>query len=243
MKARPTSFGLAPGRKIGPRYVVESTLGAGSEGEVYQIRELNTDILRAAKLYFAHRDPRGQLAVRHAQKLNRLRHCPIVLHYHHSEIVSIASQPVVAMVSELCPGEQLEQWVNAHRGRRLHPYQALHVFYELVRGLENVHAAGEYHSDVHVQNILIQPRGVRFELKLIDFYDWGPPARYKQKQDIVDSIRVFYDCLGGRAAYARQSPELRWIIAGLKRSLILKRFTTIAALRTHLESFPWARLQ
>ena len=243
MNARLTSFGLAPGRKIGRRYVVESVLGAGSEGEVYQIRELNTDILRAAKLYFAHRDPRGELAVRHARKLNDLRHCPIVLQYHHSEVVRIGGQEVVAMISELCPGQQLEQWVACHRGRRLHPYEALHVFYELVRGLEAVHAAGEYHSDVHVQNILVQPRGVRFELKLIDFYDWGPPARYKQKQDIVDAVRVFYDCLGGRAAYARQATELRWIIGGLKRTLILKRFGTMASLRSHLESFAWSRLE
>ncbi|MEX0885277.1 MAG: protein kinase [Phycisphaeraceae bacterium] len=240
--ARTTSFALAPGRKIGRRYVIESTLGSGSEGEVYQVRELGTGILRAAKLYFAHRDPRGQLAVRHAQKLNHLRHCPIVLQYHHSEIMIIARQPVVAMISELCPGRQLEQWVNAHRGKRLHPYQALCLFYELVRGLEAVHAAGEYHSDVHVQNILVQPRGVGFELKLIDFYDWGPPARFKQKQDIVDAVRVFYDCLGGRGHYAKQADELRWIIGGLKRTLILKRFATMTALRRHLEEFAWTKL-
>jgi hypothetical protein len=70
---------LRPGRKVGPRYVVESKLGMGSEGEVYQIRELGTDILRAAKFYYPHRDPKHIQSIRHARKLNTLRRCSIVL--------------------------------------------------------------------------------------------------------------------------------------------------------------------
>jgi len=53
------SFGFRPGRKVGARYVVESLLGRGYEDEAYQIRELDTGILWAAKFYFPHRDPKG----------------------------------------------------------------------------------------------------------------------------------------------------------------------------------------
>lgn len=242
MATRIRSFNFAPGRKVGPRYVIERPLGRGSEGEVYQIRDLDTDIPRAAKFYFPHRDPNRRLTVRHAQKLNALRHCPIVLQYHHSEVIKAQRQTVVAMISELAEGERLEEWIQSHRGGRLHPYVALHVLYDLACGLEMIHQLGEYHADVHTENILIKPRGVRFDMKLIDFYDWGRPARYKQHQDIADTIRVFYDCLGGQRYYARQPESVRYICAGLQRKRIQQRFPTMTALRRHLESFEWRSL-
>lgn len=242
MPQRQNSFGFLPGRKVGRRYVIEAALGRGSEGEVYQIRELDTGIRRAAKFYFPHLDPNQKRSIRHARKLNALRHCPIVLQYHHSEIITVGKNPAAALISELCEGVPLSRWVNAQPGQRLPPYLALHVLYHLARGLEAIHALGEYHADVHTENILIKPRGVLFELKLIDFYDWGKPARFKQKQDIADTIRVFYDCLGGKSRYAKHPQQVKHICAGLKRGLILKRFPTIVALRRHLETFKWDRL-
>lgn len=239
MAERLTSFSLQPGRRVGRRYIVERRLGGGSEGEVYQIHEVDTGIQRAAKLYFPHVDPQHKLSIRHARKLNALRHCPIVLQYHHSEVVIVRGQRVVALISDLCEGEPLEKWIARHRGKHLPSYTALHVLYSLARGLEAIHTLGEYHADVHSQNILIQPRGVRFDMKLIDFYDWGRPAAYKQKQDLVDSIKVFYECLGGRSQYSKQPQAMKTICAGLKRDLILKRFPTISALRLHLETFEW----
>jgi serine/threonine protein kinase len=119
---------------------------------------------------------------------------------------------------------------------------ALHVLYQLVLGLERVHAQAEYHSDVHSQNVMIRPHGVSFELKLVDFYNWGRPSRAKQQQDIVDTIRLFYDILGGGEHYPKLSAELRSICAGLKESLILRRFPTMNALRVHLERFRWQRV-
>lgn len=233
------SFDLTPGRKVGPRYVVESFIGKGAEGEVYQIRELDTGIRRAAKIYFPHRDPQRKTLTHHAQKLHVLRHCPIVLQYHHSELIHVRKRKAVAMISELCEGEQLERWIARHPGGRLHAYRALCVVDQLVRGLEAVHALGEYHADVHSQNILIRPLGIRFEIKLVDFYDWGKPTRYKQRQDITDCLRILLECLGGQKHYAKQPPEIKHIVANLRSDLIRKRFPTMTALRKHMESFPW----
>jgi hypothetical protein len=233
------AFDFRPGRKIGPRYVIESKLGGGTEGEVFQIRELDTGIRRAAKIYYPHRDPKRRSATRHAQKLNKLRYCSIVLQYHHSEIITVKRQRCVAMISDLYAGTPLERWLHKHRRKCLTPYPALHVLYNLVRGLEAVHALGEYHADVHSQNILIQPRGVRYDLKLIDFYDWGRPAPFKQKQDIWDTIQVFFECLGGRTHYAKLPPEIKHILAGPRRDVMFKRFPTMTALRQHLETFEW----
>ncbi len=242
MHHREIAFELPPGRKIGPRYVVESFLGRGTEGEVYKIRELKTDICRAAKLYFSHRDPKHRLPITHARKLDTLRRCPIVLQYHHSEVITIRKQKVVAMISELCEGTPLDLWLAKHRGRRLHPYKALHVLYNLVRGLETIHDQKQYHADVHSQNILIKPIGVTFELKLIDFYDWGKPTSYKLKQDVADTVRLFYECLGAKRHYPNLPRDIKYICSGMRRQLILERFPTMTALRRHLETFEWSSM-
>lgn len=237
-----THFNLSPGRRLGRRYVVESLLGKGVEGEVYQIREMDTSIVRAAKLYFPHRNPKHRSSIRHAQKLNRLRHCPIVLQYHHSEMIQVKRQTVVCMISDLAPGMPLDRWVAAQSKGRLNSFVALHVLYHLARGLEAIHALGEYHADVHSQNILIQPRGVRFEMKLIDFYDWGRPTRAKLQQDIMFTLAVFYEILGGKQHYGKLPESIRYICAAMRRDLILKRFPTMTALRQYLENFEWEHL-
>ncbi len=237
------SFEFQPGRKVGKRYVIEQLLGRGSEGEVYQIRDLETDIPRAAKFYFPHRDPDRRITIRHAQKLNALRTCPIVLQYHHSEVVTTKRQPVVAMISELVEGERLEEWVKRQRGKRLHPYVALHVLYNLVlRPRDDPSRRRIPQRRPHRKHPHPAGAASTSTLKLIDFYDWGKPARYKQQQDIADTIRVFYDCLGGSTHYNRQPDEIRHICAGLQRKRILQRFPTMTALRRHLESFEWQTL-
>ena len=231
-----------PGRKLGPHYEVVQLLGSGTEGEVYQILETDTGIYRAAKLYFRHKDPRSKAVVWYARKLNTLRNCSIVLQYHHTQVIQISRQKVLCLVSDLFDGVQLEKWVGMQRGKRLPGYVALHVLYHLILGLERIHAHGEYHSDVHTENVMIRPHGVGFELKLVDFYNWGRPSKAKQQQDILDSIRLFYDILGGAKHYAKLADDLRYICAGLKDSIIIRRFPTMNALRVHLEQFPWDRI-
>ncbi len=242
MPKNTVTFNLHAGRKIGRHYVVEALLGNGSEGEVYQIREVDTGIHRAAKFYYPHKDPKRHLPVKHAQKLNTLRRCPIVLQYHHSEAVTIRKKQYVALISDLYDGVPLDLWVSKHRGKRLSPYVALHVLYNLVKGLEEVHALKQYHGDVHSQNILIKPIGVGFELKLIDFYEWGRPNSEKLKQDIGDSVRIFYECIGGKKYYAKLPPDLKHICAAMRWDTILKRFPTMSSLRSHLESFEWSTM-
>jgi len=237
MPTKHEPFALPPGRKIGKRYTVESLLGFGSEGEVYRVQEQDTGIVRAAKIYFPHCDPDKRLSIRHARKLDKLRRCPVVLQYHHSEDIVIRRQHTVAVISELCEGIPLWNWVQQHRGKRLSPFVAMNVLFDLVCGLEEVHDKGEYHSDVHSENILIRPCGVGFEIKLIDFYEWGRPTKAKMQQDILDAIRVFYEILGGRNYYSQLPIETKKIILGLKTSQILARYPTITVLRRHLQTF------
>lgn len=233
---------LVPGRKLGSRYRVEALIGQGSEGAVYSVVDIATGIRRAAKLFHPHADRRGRLTTRHARKLNHLRYCPIVLQYLHSETVRVKGESMTALVSELCEGIPLEKFIQAQPGRRMSTFMALSLLQTLVDGLEEVHLAGEYHADVHTENIMVQPRGVGFELKLIDFYEWGKTTRNKQQQDILDAVRVFYDMLGGRRVYRRLPDEVKHICAGLQHKRILKRFPSMSELGGYLRTFEWTSM-
>jgi hypothetical protein len=231
------TFALRPGRRIGRRYRVERLLGAGTEGEVYRICEDKTGVRLAAKIFFPQRDPHRRLSVAPARKLHRLRDCPIVLQYFPSDLVTNRAYTTTAVLSAGCVGAPLERGFEGARGQRWAVYPAMVLLRELASGLEQIHGLGQYHSDVHTENILVTPRGVRLELKLIDFYEWGRPTRAKMREDIVQAVRVFYDVVGGAAHYAKLPPVAKNICCGLKRSLILERFPTASSLRVHLETF------
>ncbi len=103
-----------------------------------------------------------------------------------------------------------------------------------------MHRFGEYHGDLHPENIIMRRHGLSYELKLLDFFHWGRVRRENMNDDICDLIRIFYDALGGRARYSKQPREVKEICCGLKRSLILKKFRTATALRLYLETQVWS---
>lgn len=233
------SFDLAPGRILARKYEVIAKLGAGWEGEVYEVRERSSGIHRAAKLFFPHRNPNNKAARFYAQKLHKLRDCPIVIHYHTEEQITVRRTPVTVLVSEYVEGELLNHLLARCRGRRFTSFRAAHLLHALAVGIEQIHRRREYHGDLHAENIIVCRAGLAFELKLLDMFHWSAPKRENIQDDICDSIRIFYDALGGRRRYAQQPPQVKHICCGLKRSLILKRFPTVRHLRTHLETVDW----
>src|SRR4029450_10049213 len=105
-------FDFASGRKIGGKYAIERLLGSGWEGEVYAIIDQTTGIHRAAKFYYPHRDPTGKAAIKYARKLDALRHCPILMQYHHQEIVYVRKKKVITVISELVEGQKLSEFLH-----------------------------------------------------------------------------------------------------------------------------------
>src|SRR5580698_2878296 len=105
-------FDFPAGRTIGGKYLIEDLLGSGWEGEVYSIVEKTTGIRRAAKFYYPHRDPTGKAAIAYARKLDALRHCPILLQYHHQEIAYVHKRKVIVVVSELVEGIKLSEFLH-----------------------------------------------------------------------------------------------------------------------------------
>jgi serine/threonine protein kinase len=234
------AFQLAPGRVLAGKYEIISLLGRGWEGEVYKLKELETGIERAGKFFFPQRNLMGRTSRIYARKLNKLRDLPILIQYHTSESFIYRGQKVIYLISELVEGELLEKFLARQPGKRLSPFQGLHLLHALSLGMEGVHNLREYHGDLHPGNIIIRRHGIGFRLKLLDFFDYGTAKAVDVHDDVCDLIRIFYDALGGKARYAQQPQEVKDICRGLKRSLILRRFRTAGHLRQYLETMDWS---
>lgn len=236
---RVSSFDLAPGRMIARKYRVLSQLGAGWEGEVYKILEVNTKIERAAKIFFPQRNVRNKISKRNAQKLHKLRHCSILIQYHTEEVLIYKKMPVTVLISEYVEGQLLSKFVNSLPGKRMDPYQALHLLHSLVKGVEEIHLLNEYHGDLHTDNIIVNKFGLGFELKLVDLFHHVAPKNTTRQIDLVALIQIFHECMGGQKWYAKMPPPVKNICCGLKKSLILKKFRSASQLREYLEQMEW----
>ncbi len=233
------SFGLSEGSRLADKYEVVSRLGSGWEGEVYLVRECGTRIERTVKIFFPRRNLSNRALRFYARKLHKLRHCPVVIQYHTRDTFSFKGLPVSFLVSEFVEGELLSDFLKRQPGRRLNPFQGVHLLHALALGIEAIHNVGEYHGDLHTDNVIVLRHGLGFELKLLDMFSWGAPNAENIQHDVFDLIRIFYDALGGQRWYRRQPQEVKHICKGLKRSLIAREFRSAGQLCQYLETMEW----
>jgi tRNA A-37 threonylcarbamoyl transferase component Bud32 len=233
------TFDFQPGRKLSGKYLVESLIGAGWEGEVYKITEISTGISRAAKFFFPHRNPRNHLATWYAKKLHKLRHCQIIIQYQTQETITFRRNPITFLVSEYVEGEILSEFLKRQKGKRLNPFEGLHFLHALASGIGSIHHLREYHGDLHMDNVIVRRYGLGFEIKLVDMFHWAAPKKENIQEDVCDLIRIFYDAMGGAKHYANHPAEIKKICCGLKRSLILKKFKTANHIKEYLETIQW----
>lgn len=240
LKKNKFKFDLQPGRLLAKKFVIINKIGAGHEGEVYLVQEKLTKSERAIKLYYPDKNLGFKVSTRYAKKLYKLSNTPILMSYVSHEIIDFRSQKIACLVSEFIEGEILSEFVSKQKGKKLNIFTALHLLYSIVLGVESIHLNGEYHGDLHDDNIIIKKFGLEFDLKIIDLHHWGDSKKDNRDEDIVKVIRIFYDILGGKKHYSKLPNSIRFIISGLKRSLILQRFKTISDLRIHLELMDWS---
>ena len=238
-KRRIDAFDLQPGRTLAGKYEILSRLGAGWEGEVFKVREINTGIERAAKFFFPHRNPKDRTANFYAKKLHKLRLCDILIQYHTHESIRYRGRPITFLVSDFVEGELLCDFLGRQPGKRLTIFEGLHLLHSLASGIECIHQLGEYHGDLHDENIIVNRYGLEFDVRLVDLFHWGAPKASNIHQDVCDLVRVFYDAAGGAKHYTIQPRIVKDICSGLKRTLILKKFRTAGQLREYLETMEW----
>ncbi len=232
-------FDFPEGKVLAGKYVIDQRIGDGWEGEVYKIHEIKTRIPRAAKFYYPVRNPKGKTATLYSQKLNRLADCRIIMQYAHQDWITYRRQRVEFLVSEYIEGQVLKQLLAERPGKRMPPFEAFHLLEALCRGMTTVHNLGEYHGDIHLDNILVQRKGLVFQVKLIDFFYWAGPKRENIFTDVLDLVRVLYDLVGGAKHYAKMPPQVKAICCGLKKSHIRRKFRTAGQLHRALLRMEW----
>ena len=232
-------YKLMPGQTLGPHYYVVEFLGGGYEGEVYKVEERHTGIVRAAKLFFPRNHSREAPLLRYARKLYRLRSCPVVIQYHHRGYARIRGTQVDFLVSDFADGEMLSDYLERQRGKRLQPFEALHLLHAIVAGIEPIHYLGEYHGDIHSDNIMVTRHGMGFTVHLLDFFDLGRSTREKIQVDVIDIVLLFHEMIGGVEGYKRAPDNIRSIVLGRRHDLIRQRFKTAGQLRVALENLEW----
>jgi tRNA A-37 threonylcarbamoyl transferase component Bud32 len=234
-------YDLQPGQTLGRNYYVLEYLGGGWEGEVYKVEERRTGIVRAAKLFYSGGARKKGALLKYAHKLHKLRMCPIVIQYHHRDVARVGRDQIEFLVSDYVSGEVLSDYLARQRGKRLSAFEALHLFYALVEGVETIHYAGEYHGDIHSDNIIVSRRGLTFEVHLLDFFDFGRSTRQRVQEDVYDLITVLFEMIGGAEGYRKAGNDIKQIVMGRKHNLIRRRFREAGHLRLALENLDWDR--
>lgn len=233
------AFNFGEGDLLVDKYRVIEKLGEGWEGEVYRVRELMTGIDRAAKFFYPHRNPRDRAVKFYAKKLHKLRDCPVLIQYVTQERIEVADQLVTFLVSEYAEGQVLTDFLAEQPGKRLATFEALHLLHSLAKGMALVHAQRESHGDLHTGNVLVRRHGLEFEVKIIDFYQWGGLKPDQIQDDVRGLVEILHAAVGGPRYYSRQPAVIKGIVRGLKASLIRQRFRTAVHLRDYLEDLHW----
>lgn len=239
MAKRVESFGLEKGDRLAGRYVVEAKLGSGWESEVYLVSERATGVVRAAKLFFPQRNPKGRVARAHARKLHRMASCSAVVQYVGHDEVFLEGQMVTALISEYVRGKALYHWVRRQPGKRLGPMSALILLRTLADAVATIHQYGEYHGDLHEENVLVERHGLGFDVKLLDPLLVGRRTRAHVEDDLVDLVRLYVESLGGKDRYKKLAEPWRSVVGSSRRDRVLANFKSAARLRDHLDHYRW----
>lgn len=232
-------FDFNPGEIILNKYEIIERIGKGWEGEVYQVREIGTNIIRAAKFFLPQRNVGNKTATKYARKLHKLRNFPIVIQYITQDLIEFQGRTITILVTDFIEGETLAHFLARQENNRLDTLNALILLHKLVVGVLDMHGIKEYHGDLHSQNIIIKPYGLGYDVKVLDMFFWGRPRGQDFKDDLCDLIKIFLECLGGKKTYAEQPQMVKDICCGMRKNAILSKFRNLSALKVYLENLRW----
>ncbi|WP_127715920.1 protein kinase [Halobacteriovorax sp. HLS] len=234
-----TSFNFEKGRIVSSKYEIINKLGQGWEGEVYLVKEIDTHIERAAKFFYPERNPKNKTVKAYAKKLHKLRACNSLIKYIAKDTLEINDEVITYLLSDFVEGYTFDTYINSWHPEGMPFYQALHLFYSVVKALEEIHINKEWHGDVHSDNIIIQKSSLSYDLKLVDVFHLAHGEKGSIQQDVYDLCYLLYDSIGGKLNYKSQPKIVKDICCGLKKTLIKKKFRNATQIRVFLENSTW----
>jgi len=147
-------------------------LGEGGFGTVYLARDHRLNQLRAIKEYepdeVSVRAPGYSVQPKNTQQCvdtyreglkSFINEAQLLASIDHPNIVRvyrcIEANNTAYIVMHYCEGETLETWITRQGGRKPDPYWTQHLLWQLLDGLQVIHAKGILHRDIKPSNIYL----------------------------------------------------------------------------------------
>ncbi len=156
------SINLQLGRIIKGRYKLIDERGSGSFGEVYIVRDLQTNYLYAAKIMYQDHTFDSELLERFKREAYILQS---LNDQHIVRIVDYGNDDnLYFIIMHHIDGQNLKYYITTYGP--IEPLRAIHYILQAAQGLYAAHKIGVVHRDIKPQNILINNKGV---VKIVDF--------------------------------------------------------------------------
>jgi serine/threonine protein kinase len=232
-------FNLREGSRLGTKFRVLEKLGAGVESEVYLVEDTLTKAHRAAKIFFPEMNPQDRAVRSYARKLNRLSGCPALVQYVGHEQAFLNGGLVTVLLSDLVAGEPLADFLTRQPKKRLEPFAALHLFSAIANAVATVHRFGEYHGDIHDENVMVLRRGLDFSIRLLDPMTLGRRTRKIVEDDVVELVRLFPILVGGEKTLKKLAAPFSTVFGSMRKDRILRRFATPKQVADAIRVIEW----
>jgi len=233
-------YDFAPGRILARKYEVLSHVTSTKDGELYRLTEKATGIERTAKFFYQDQLNKSTKAAIYAQKLHKLRNCKILMHYRTQETVSIAGLPVSFVVWDQINGMQLEDFIAQQKNGRLSLFESLHLLHAVASGLDAIHSMQEYHGNISAENIIVNRKGISFQVKLINMSLEDRPVNRSINEDVVNLVKIFANAVTLPSRSAKIPDGVKLLYSNFKTARISERFKNAGVLKMHLETMLWS---
>lgn len=176
-----TSNCLLPGTLLHNRYIVGVALGVGGFGITYKCLDTKVGGICAIKEYFPanfalRTDATKQVSVaeQNLERYNKImkrfvEEAELVKSLHHRNVITIYDSffenNTAYYVMEYCDGIDLRRYTN-NFSRKLEYDEGMNLLYQIMNGLEYIHAKGILHRDIAPDNIYVTKNN---SVKILDF--------------------------------------------------------------------------
>ncbi|CAD8161554.1 unnamed protein product [Paramecium octaurelia] len=163
-------------------YQIERSLGSGSYGEVFIVRNKQTNQLRAMKQIKRQQSSMTRKALREMEILSKLDHPFIV-----KAIELFQDEQSQNMILELLQGTDLQE--DIQNNHSFTEEKAAKIGYQLLLAISYIHNQDVVHRDIKPENILYQYNNGNTYIKLIDF---GISTEIKKNRKLSSQLGSMY---------------------------------------------------